>query len=227
MFCVKNEEFVNVSGFRQNGINTENNKFWRFDFKDSFKDVWYVSIYHLDIKRMSDLYETTINLPTKLFSSASHVCQYLKERTKHHAIKWHCENDVLTLELTHKEIGIKLSDDVRDILALDHNIYYGPGTFKAGGPISLTRRINYLYVYSNIGEMIHIGDTEAPLLAVIPYNPKPCQLMTELNFKIPMYVTVNCDRISQIDIGIYDDAGKLIPFHRDAITSLQLHFRRK
>ena len=91
----------------------------------------------------------------------------------------------------------------------------------------MTRRINFFYIYSNIGEIIRIGDTEAPLLAVLPFNPKSCQLMTEINFKNPMYVNVNSDRINQTDIGIIDYIRQLIPFRQDAMTDLQLHFRRR
>ena len=36
-----------------------------------------------------------------------------------------------------------------------------------------------------------------------------------------------CKYISQIDIAIYDGAGKLIPFYAGAVTSVRLHFRRK
>ena len=39
-----------------------------------------------------------------------------------------------------------------------------------------------------------------------------------------MYVPVTALRISQIDTGIYDGAGQLIPFNRDVVTTLVLHF---
>ena len=74
--------------------------------------------------------------------------------------------------------------------------------------------------------MIRIGDTEAPLLAVIPFNPKKCNILTEKTFKSLMYVNVKSDYLSQIDIGIYDGNGKLIPFRKDVVTTLKLHFRK-
>ena len=40
-----------------------------------------------------------------------------------------------------------------------------------------------------------------------------------------MYIPVSQERISQIDIGIYDGTGNLIPFVEGAVTTLRLHFR--
>ena len=90
----------------------------------------------------------------------------------------------------------------------------------------MTRNINYFYIYSNIGELVRVGDTEAPLLCQFPFNPKPCSVITERFYKHPSYFKVKTRHISQIDIGLYDDAGVLIPFHKDAVTTLRLHFRR-
>ena len=41
------------------------------------------------------------------------------------------------------------------------------------------------------------------------------------------YTKLKSNYIPQIDIAIYDDAGALIPFHKDAVTSITLHFRMK
>ena len=99
--------------------------------------------------------------------------------------------------------------------------------WKGNGAFSLARRIHYLYVYSNVSDYVRIGDTQAPLLAVIPFNPDVCvNLLQETTFKSPMYVPVIQNPISQIDIAIYDGAGELVPFVADAVTSLRLHFRR-
>ena len=51
-------------------------------------------------------------------------------------------------------------------------------------------------------------------------------LLQETTFKSPMYVPVIQNRISQINIAIYDGDGELVPFVSGAVTSLRLHFRR-
>ena len=134
--------------------------------------------------------------------------------------------NVVHVTITSKDISIDFSKDVQDILALDQAHYQGKCHVKGSDVISLTRRINYFYIYSNISEFVRVGDTEAPLLCHFPFNPKLCSVITERVFKQPSYIKVKGNRLSQIDIGIYDDAGKLIPFHRDALTTIRLHFRR-
>ena len=133
---------------------------------------------------------------------------------------------MLYLMISSDQLSLEFSQDVQDILALDKSIYDGKCRVKGSDVISLTRRINYFYIYSNITEYIRVGNTEAPLLCHFPFNPKPCKIITEHEFKQPTYVKVKGNQHAQIDIGIYDDAGKLIPFHRDAVTSIRLHFRR-
>ena len=71
-----------------------------------------------------------------------------------------------------------------------------------------------------------MGDTQAPLLAILPFNAKECEPHRERTFKNPMYIGLARDHISQIDIEIRDDAGQLVPFHDDALTTLRLHFRK-
>ena len=130
------------------------------------------------------------------------------------------------LTINSDDLRIEFSKDVQDILAFNQSKYQGTCNIRGSDVISLTRCINYFYIYSNISEYIRVGDTEAPLLAHFPFNPKSCRTITERVFKQPSYVKVKGNQITQIDIGIYDDAGKLIPFHRDALTSIRLHFRR-
>ena len=131
------------------------------------------------------------------------------------------------LELKRNGITLRLSNDVRDIFAFDQSIFARQGIYRASGTVSLSRRINYLYIYSNIGEFVRVGDTEAPLLAVTAFNPKSCRVLSEINFRRPFYVGVKQQVITQIDIAIYDDTGQAVSFHRDAITSFRLHFRRR
>ena len=123
--------------------------------------------------------------------------------------------------------SITFSDTLRDIFAFDQNTYGGRGTFSASAVFSLSRRINYLYVYCDVNDYVRIGDTEAPLLAVIPFNPIKCiSLLQEKVFKLPMYVPVIKNPISQIDIAIYDGAGQLVLFATDSVTSIRIHFLR-
>ena len=43
---------------------------------------------------------------------------------------------------------------------------------------------------------------------------------------MPMYIRLLANHISQIDIGIYDGSGQVVPFIDDAVTTMRLHFRQ-
>ena len=130
------------------------------------------------------------------------------------------------MQIITEHLQVTFDNDLRDILGFDKNSYDGKGTYSSSDSLSLTRRIQYLYVYSDVCDMVRVGDTKAPLLAVIPFNAKECRLLSEKRFPLPMYVPVKKTYISDISIGIYDDAGKIVPFHRDGITTLRFHFRK-
>lgn len=169
-----------------------------------------------------------IMLEPRRFRSKQHLCEYVTKRINYDSIVLSQKDGVAQLSISTPHLQLTFDKDVQDILAFDRQTYVGKCDATAADTISLTRRIDYFYVYSNIGEFVHIGNTEAPLLCVFPYNAAAaCGIITERNFKLPSYVQVKGDQFAQIDIGVYDGAGKPVPFQRDARTVVQLHFRRR
>ena len=216
--------------FRQRALyRADRVQYVKEEFKQNYQWEWSVSI--LDVGFVGNYVEkitTEIPLGFRQFVKATEVCNHLNEKVNDQRITFHCtKENKIKLQLLDEKLKVTFSNDLRDILGFDQNVYTRSGTYLASDTISMNRHIDYFYIYSNIGDNIRIGDTEAPLLAVIPFNPKPCQIVTEKAFKVPMYVPIVCKYISQIDIAIYDGAGKLIPFHAGAVTSVRLHFRRK
>ena len=170
----------------------------------------------------------TIPMEPRVLPTAELAIQFLNDMFEGKHVTFSLEEkNIVKVHIDKENITLHLEDTLRDILAFDSNTFKGKGTFTASDSISLTRRIRYLYIYSNIGDMVRIGDTEAPLLAVIPFQPKSCRLVTEKTFQTPMYVPVARNHISQIDIGIFDDAGITVPFTTDGLTSLRIHFRQQ
>ena len=136
------------------------------------------------------------------------------------------ERNYMTLKITSKNVTVKFSTILRDILGFHNNKYSGIGEFKSEGVFSLTRCIDYLYIYSNISEYVRVGDIKAPLLGIVSFQSgKDCDKLRENLFDNPTYVSVIQNNITQIDIGIFDGAGDLIPFAKAATTVLRLHFR--
>ena len=229
LFC--SESLEHALTYRQAA--TYRSKVMRFvghNFSDVFKDKWFVTLHKLNEDNIQSFPKLVrrVSLDRQQFFSHEKAVQFLNEKLNDKRIEFSCDSrQYLQVSIKAEDLTIEFGDDLRDIFAFDANTYTKLGSHVASGKFSLSRRIQYLYIYANICGMTRIGDTQSPLLAAIPFNPKACKLLTEKTFKVPMYVPVVQDRISQIDIGIYDDAGKLVPFHKDAITALRLHFREK
>lgn len=223
--------FLDYLDFRQSGIFYKGKlRYVSYNPNASVKDDWYVYCYTVDnITSDTTTLTRTIRLPPIQFHKCSDAVTFLDKSINDKRITFSVdEANILTLKITDKKLTLRFNDTLRDIFAFANSSYKGAQNYKADDTFSLSRRIQYFYVYSNVGEYVHIGDTEAPLLAVIPFNAndEACSILKEKNFETPMYVRVARDRISQIDIAIYDGAGQLVPFIEGSVTTLRLHFRQ-
>ena len=219
-----------MSGFRQAGVYAKSTiHYLSIYYGKAFALPWEVFLYKLDdIQEVGQKMSLPIPLGPHSFKQEKDVIPYLNDIVKSANITFSLVgNNTLQMKIDSDTTSIMFSDALRDVLAFDQNSYSGKGIFLASDALSLSRRIRYLYVYCNVSDYVRIGDTEAPLLAVIPFNSEKClNLLQEKTFKLPMYVPVIQNPISQIDIAIYDGAGQLIPFVADAVTSVRLHFRK-
>lgn len=227
---IYSKEFVKALHLRHSGqFHKDIQKYLPHDLSDAFKFQWSVMIYSLDeIIPYSPKLSREVVLPPITFKKQSDAIPFINKHINDPRIVFSCnKRNYVQLKITDRSLMLTFSNTLRDIFAFDKNTYGGVGTFSASDIFSLSRRIQYLYVYSNIGEFVRIGDTEAPLLAVVPFNTnEACQLLSEKVFKMPMYVRLMANLISQIDIGIYDGAGQPVPFIDDAVTTLRFHFRQ-
>ena len=227
---VYSKDFLKALTFRHSGVYyRDKQRFYACDFQNGFRPEWSVSLYTLDeIITYSPQLPKEVILPPISIKNRSEAIAYVNRHINDTRISFSCDSEhYVQLRITDKSIGITLDDTLRDIFGFDKNSYEGVGLQTAPGIFSLTRCIQYFFIYSSISEYVRIGDTEAPLLGVIPFNAnKSCTLLEEKVFKMPMYVHVQQNHISQIDIGIYDGAGELVPFIDDAVTTLRLHFRQ-
>ena len=227
---ILSEQFHSKSGFPQNGVDptTQVNRANIYQFGHDSDEEWNVFIYPLtDVQPYQKDMSHTIDLMPQMFTSRHQLCDFISKKVNLADVMFTTTaDDKASIEIKVKDVRLELSPDLRDILGFKESIFNGPLQRTGTGKISLTRNINYFYIYSNIGEFVRVGDTEAPLICQFPFNPKSCSVITERFFKQPSYVKVKNAHISQIDIALYDDAGVLVPFHKDAVTTLRLHFRR-
>lgn len=170
--------------------------------------------------------DKAITLPPISFVDEAKAINFVNEKIDNNIVSFSCTPSKQVV-LNLKESKIVFDDNLRDIFGFDKNEYIGPCTVISSRTFSLKRCIQFLYIYSNISEHIRIGNTESPLLVVIPFTNINCHsTLEEKSFRPPMYIPVSKNRLSQIDIALYDGAGQRIPFVADGITTLKLHFRQ-
>ena len=132
---------------------------------------------------------------------------------------------------TEKDTAVKMSKSMASILGYvtnnDEVLQTRNKTEQADELPIMDRNISALYVYTNIIESVHVGDVKAPLLLVCPLNGRhEKDNVYRMEFRNPTYAPINHTKLRQIDIGIYDDAGALVPFLFGKST-LTLHFRKR
>lgn len=235
LLCVLNDSLAEVLQLRMAAFEQwSNERYWGHrNFADEkYKDkTWEVQVYNLKDRLTAIDYvdEGTILLEPCYFNNTKNAIDFLNAKIKSKLCRFNYSESTnhVQLEIDSKEVRITLDENLRSILGFSKNAYDGPIKEMATSKFSLTRCIQFLYVYSNIGENIRIGNAEAPLIGIVPFasnNKNPST--NEKNFKKPMYVAINRSHIQQIDVKIYDGAGQLVPFVKDSITSLRLHIRR-
>lgn len=90
---------------------------------------------------------------------------------------------------------------------------------------SLSTHFPSLYVYSPIIEYVGVGDTHAPLLALVPVRGGLGDIVYE-RFDRPIYLRLRQKYIQELEISIKDDTGDDVQFGA-AKTIVILHFRRR
>lgn len=90
---------------------------------------------------------------------------------------------------------------------------------------TLTMHFPSLFIYSPIIQYQGVGDSRAPLLALVPVKGRNHQYIYE-RFDKPLYLQLAQNYITDIEIAIKDDTGSDIPFLTGKVLML-LHFRRR
>ena len=221
-------ELAHFMNYDHCGINTKTSaRRYVPNLRLSMDVPWTVDVYKLyKVDEHTDPLVQDIRLPPVSFQKHKDAVAYLNKYIPGATFDMEKRN-YIQVTIPNENVKVTFSDTLRDILAMDETTYTGPGRFTATGLFTLTRRIHYLYVYSSITDYVRIGNTEAPLLAVIPFSvSSTCDILKEESYKNPMYIPLRHSNMSQIDIAIHDDAGALVPFVSEAATSLRLHFRQ-
>ena len=201
-------------------------RFARYDFNNIYKHEWTVNVITLEkIYNLENPVPRTINLLDQFFKDYYNAVKYLSSLHKE------CNFTIdgskrLTMEIKAEKVDVTFSQVLCECLGFEKLTYSGKGTFQATSPFSLNRLVKYLYIYSNLGQYCKVGDTEAPILTVVPFNSEGCETVQERIFESPIYVPLRSNYLSHIEVLLCDGTGESIRFMPEAKTVLTLHFRQ-
>ena len=105
---------------------------------------------------------------------------------------------------------------------------FGTRTMREGTTVGvetpvLKRNVNNIFVYCNIIDYVHVGNTEAPLLRQFPIASHKHMLINR-EFINKIFIPLNRYILDRIDVSIHDEAGALIPF-KEGIVTVTLEFQ--
>lgn len=124
--------------------------------------------------------------------------------------------------------SIRFSQNIMNILGFKQrcNEYFTTGTYNADLATDIMEGFNALYLYTNIVHTTIVGDSEVPLLRVVPLKPrKASQNHIFQSFQHIQYHPVIKSQTDVIEINIRRDNGVLVPFSSGKVI-LTLHFKK-
>ena len=102
--------------------------------------------------------------------------------------------------------------------------YYQPNVMRP--KTGTIEQISSMYIYCDLIKYQMVGDTQAPLLGVLPVQGSYGEQIF-WGFNPPYYIPLNKQHIDSITIRICTDTGDEIPFNPKGKSVCRLHFRRK
>jgi hypothetical protein len=134
-------------------------------------------------------------------------------------------------EIDHK-IGIAVKKNCQVTISplLQHMLGFKRAIFPHGDHVAdwvadVTRGLNSLYVYCPLVEQRMVGDTQVPLLRIVPLEGRDAEMVTRV-FDPVQYCPLVLRCFQNVEIDIRDDTGVKIPFERGRVV-VTLHCRKR
>lgn len=199
------------------------------DVETQREQEWAVRIYErrLNTKTVTNKENVVdeIRISLQTIDNIKHLLDVLNVKSDEYGYKFGYSNslDRITLSIPsfHR---IQLDEVLQSVLGFVEQSNLKESNQTAVKRPMLKRNIDNIFVYCNIIEYIHVGNTQAPLLRQIPISSHENRVV-DREFINKIYIPVNCNILNTIDISIHDQSGVLVPF-KDGLTTVTLEFRQ-
>lgn len=125
-------------------------------------------------------------------------------------------------------VSIRFSQNILNILGFKKRCseYFTTGTYNADQAADIMEGFNALYLYTDIVNTTIVGDSEVPLLRVVPLkHSKANQNHIFQSFQHIQYQPVITSQTDVIEINIRRDNGIFVPFNSGKVI-ITLHFKK-
>ena len=217
-------------------ISLQNHTNWQLALTEIIYPSAIATLYgeQLFIYRDGGILHKVVKYPTIRCSTLTELVNILnndgsgQKRNSYYKFQWNKYLQRLELKAI-PPYTLYLDQVLCDILCFDETKCL-PGTILISSDCpSLTRHIDYLYVYTNIGQYVSVGDKKVPLLRYFPFSSSIMEQKSK-SFTTLLYVGLVKSHIEHIEVSVRDGAGQLVPFIKDNnLSPLQLiiNFRRR
>ena len=152
-------------------------------------------------------YIEAVDLEKELNKQAnSHLVFEFDKRNNRFNINWKVyDTDTIKYRLY-------LYDGLNDVLGFKNKVLSNPPTHSTHAELetNLHRGIQSIFVYSDLCQPIHVGDTVAPLLRNVPLNRVDYGVISHVDYVNPIFIPVKKKIIDSIEIMLCDAAGDVI-----------------
>lgn len=125
-------------------------------------------------------------------------------------------------------VSVQFSQNILNVLGFKRKVgeYFTTGTYKAEMSVDIMEGFSALYLYTNIVATTLVGDSEVPLLRVVPLKQsKANHSHIFQSFQHIQYQPVITSQTDVIEINIRRDNGVLVPFSNGKVI-ITLHFKK-
>ena len=120
--------------------------------------------------------------------------------------------------------SVTLSEGLMQLLGMARQDYE-EGSHDGERVVDVHQGFYSLYVYCNLAKPCPVGDTEVPLLRIVPVEGKDGEMVTK-TYQTIQYVPMCLQSFETVEVDIRKDTGAKVPFERGKLV-VTLHLRRR
>jgi hypothetical protein len=177
----------------------------------------------------SELQKHLVLLPDGYYSSAKRIIKAVDG--KKHRTELKNKFDMNFSEIN-DQINMKVKKDYQVIISplIQSMLGFRQAIFPAAEYVSdwvadVKKGLNSLYVYCPLVELRMVGNSQVPLLSIVPVEGRDGEMITRV-FDPIQYCPLLQRRFQTVVIDIRDDTGSIVPFERGRVV-VTLHCRKR